>query len=108
MTDGSTTLSFKYNSDGMRTEKTVNGTTTKYNIAGGKITWEKTGANNPIYYLYDSAGNLWGLKYTDGNTYFYVYNAQGDIIKILNSSGNVVVEYGYDAWGKPMYTSALA
>ena len=105
MTDGSTTLSFKYNSSGIRTEKTVGGTTTKYNIAGGKITWEKTGANNPIYYLYDSAGSLWGLKYTDGNTYFYVYNAQGDIIKILNSSGGVVVEYGYDAWGKPMYTS---
>jgi len=105
MTDGSTTLSFKYNSSGIRTEKTVGGTTTKYNIAGGKITWEKTGANNPIYYLYDSAGSLWGLKYTDGNTYFYVYNAQGDIIKILNSSGDIVVEYGYDAWGKPIYTS---
>ena len=105
MTDGATTASFKYNDDGIRTEKTVNGTTTKYNVVGGNVTWEKTGASNPIYFLYDASGSLWGLKYTDGNLYFYVYNAQGDIIKIVNSSGTVVVEYGYDAWGNLLFTS---
>ncbi len=105
MTDGATTASFKYNDDGIRTEKTVNGTTIKYNVVGGNVTWEKTGASNPIYFLYDASGSLWGLKYTDGNLYFYVYNAQGDIIKIVNSSGTVVVEYGYDAWGNLLFTS---
>ena len=45
------------------------------------------------------------MKYTDGNTYFYVRNAQGDIIKIVNSSGTVVVEYAYDAWGNLMSTT---
>ena len=52
--------------------------------------------------MYDSGGKLLALKYTNGNTYFYVRNAQGDIIKIVDTSGNVVVEYAYDAWGKPM------
>jgi len=45
------------------------------------------------------------LKYTDDNTYFYVRNAQGDIIKIVNGSGSVVVEYTYDAWGNIMSTT---
>lgn len=94
-----TTASYKYNSDGVRTEKTVNGVTTVYNVVGGQVTWEKTGTNNPIYHLYDASGMLWGLKYTDGNTYFYVRNAQGDIIKIVDSTGAVKVAYDYDAWG---------
>lgn len=102
ITNGTTTASYKYNVDGIRTEKTVNGTATKFNIVGGNITWQKTGANAPIYFIYDSGGKLWGLKYTDGNTYFYVRNAQNDIIKIVDSNGTVVVEYAYDAWGNPM------
>jgi len=66
------------------------------------MTWEKIGAGTPIYYLYNSEGKLWELKYSDGNTYFYVRDAQGNIIKIVNNTGSVVVGYAYDAWGKPM------
>ena len=102
ITDGTTTASYKYNDSGIRTEKTVNGTATKFNLVGDNITWQKTGTSDPIYFIYDSGDKLWALKYTDGNTYFYVRNAQGDIIKIVDTSGNVVVEYAYDAWGKPM------
>ncbi len=100
-----TTASYKYNSDGIRTEKTVNGVTTVYNVVGGQVTWEKTGSNNPIYYLYDASGVLWGLKYTDNSMYFYVRNAQGDITKIVNKDGNEVVAYAYDAWGNLMSTT---
>ncbi len=100
-----TTASYKYNSDGIRTEKTVNGVTTAYNVVGGQVTWEKTGSNNPIYYLYDASGELWGLKYTDNSMYFYVRNAQGDITKIVNKDGNEVVAYAYDAWGNLMSTT---
>ena len=32
--------------------------------------------------------------------YYYIKNLQGDITKIVNESGNVLVEYTYDAWGK--------
>ena len=38
------------------------------------------------------------VKY-NGTTYQYVTNLQGDVIAILDSSGNAVVEYTYDAWG---------
>ena len=33
-------------------------------------------------------------------TYYYTYNLQGDIIGILDSSGNAVVNYTYTAWGE--------
>jgi len=36
----------------------------------------------------------------DTEQYFYVRNAQGDIIGIINSVGKQVVSYTYDTWGK--------
>jgi len=42
-----------------------------------------------------------GFRY-GGTTYFYAKNAQGDIIGILNSAGNFVARYRYDAWGVPI------
>ena len=38
------TLSFKYNVDGIRTQKTVNGTATNYFLNGNKILAQKTGS----------------------------------------------------------------
>ena len=35
----------------------------------------------------------------NGKEYYYVTNLQGDIIAILDSTGNCVAEYSYDAWG---------
>lgn len=69
------------------------------------MTWEQTGTNTPIYYLYDADGELWGIKYNN-NTYFYVKNAQGDIIKLVDTSGNTAASYKYDAWGKLMASTS--
>jgi len=41
----------------------------------------------------------------DGEMYRYVHNLQGDIVGILDAPGNLVVEYKYDAWGKPISTT---
>jgi len=35
-----------------------------------------------------------------GQTYFYQYNAHGDVVSLTDSSGNVVNSYDYDPWGK--------
>ncbi len=38
-----------------------------------------------------------------------MYNLQGDVIALINSAGTKVVEYTYDAWGKPsIKTGTLA
>ena len=45
-----------------------------------------------------ASGTPMSVKY--GNTtYYYAANIQGDIMAILDTAGNAVVEYTYDAWG---------
>ena len=54
---------------------------------------KKSGAE----FLYDDAG-VSGIKY-EGATYMYRRDGQGNIVALIDSSGNVVVKYEYDAWG---------
>ena len=54
------------------------------------------------------SGNVVGLHYNN-KPYYFQKNLQGDVIRILDYSGNVVVEYTYDAWGKVLsVTGSLA
>ena len=41
----------------------------------------------------------------NGTEYYYVRNAQGDIVKLIDSTGATVVEYTYDSWGKLLSTT---
>ena len=41
----------------------------------------------------------------NGTPYYYVRNLQGDVTKIIDGSGNVVVQYAYDSWGKILSVS---
>lgn len=98
ITNGTNTYEYKYNEAGIRTEKTVNGTTTNYYLEGSKVVYEKT-EENIIYYSYDESGQLIGFKYGDIQ-YWYIRNGQGDIIGILDNSLNQIVSYTYNSWGK--------
>jgi YD repeat-containing protein len=91
-------ISFKYNDTGIRTEKTVNGVTTKYHLVGDKVTYETNGTDI-IHYTYDPSGKLLSI-YLNGTEYYYIRNAQGDIIGLFDNAGTKVVTYTYDAWGK--------
>gem|GEM_PF-6848394 len=117
---GSYTHSFKYNADGIRTEQTKWYTGSSmaeiyhYVLDGTKIVSEYTTTSssstpsNVKYYFYDAAGSIAGFEY-NGTTYYFQKNLQGDIIRICNISGNTVVEYTYDAWGKVLsVTGSLA
>ena len=37
---------------------------------------------------------------TGGSTYYYVTNLQGDVVALLDASGNAVASYAYDPYGK--------
>ena len=39
------------------------------------------------------------FRNTDGAVYFYVYNLQGDVVQLLDSSRNIVGEYVYGPYG---------
>ena len=49
-------------------------------------------------YLYDESG-IAGVIH-NGTTYLYRKDGQGDIIGLIDNTGNVVVNYVYDAWGQ--------
>ena len=52
-----------------------------------------------MFYNYDQYGSLLSVE-LDGTIYFYIKDALGIIQKFVDESGNVVVSYTYDAWGK--------
>ena len=98
MTDGTNTISFKYDSSGIRTSKTVNGTKTKFTYIGTTLASQKTG-NEILNFAYSAGGAPYGFTY-NGTSYFYLLNLQGDVIGIYDANGNIVVQYLYDSWGK--------
>ena len=53
--------------------------------------------SNGLEFIYDNSGVI-GVKYNNAQ-YFYRRDCQGNIIALIDSSGAVVVEYKYDAWG---------
>ena len=55
-------------------------------------------------YSYDANGQLVSVNY-NGTEYYYLRNGQTDIVGLMDASGNRVVEYIYDAWGKLISTT---
>ncbi len=96
-------ISYTYNPDGIRTSKTVNGTTTKYYVMNGTLLGQTKGSDT-IVFLYDEKASKYGFDY-NGTKYYYIFNVQGDVIGILNQSGSQIVSYQYDPWGKVLSVS---
>jgi len=95
---GSTSISYKYGADGLRTQKTVGSTVYNYYYADGLLI-RQTWGTNYMDFLYDESGSAYSFIY-NGTQYYYVKNLQGDVMRIVNTSGTVVANYFYDAWGK--------
>ena len=89
---------YKYDENGIRTSKTVNGKTTKFNTLGG-VVLAQSDSTGIMYFQYDSAGAPIGFVYNDIQ-YLYITNISGDIIGITDAEGNPIAAYTYDAWGK--------
>ena len=102
ITKGTDSISYAYDANGLRTSKTVNGTTTEYYWLNDMLQGQKTGDEN-ILFLYDEKGVAYGFIYqndTEKSYYYYEFNLQSDIIGIIDNTGNRVVEYTYNEWGK--------
>ena len=101
MSKSGSSIAYGYNADGKRISKTVNGTTYNYAYLGDALTDLSWGSNR-MHFTYDSTGPA-SVTY-NGNRYFYLKNAQGDVTGLVNASGTQVVSYTYDPWGAPMST----
>ena len=103
-------VEFSYDHNGLRTQKKVtkaDGTveTTDYTLHG-KLLTHLTRGNDTMHFFYDNEKRPTMVEF-NGTLYSYIHNLQGDIVGILDSAGNLVVEYKYDAWGKPVAVRTL-
>jgi len=98
ITDSNSEIAYTYNGDGLRTSKTVNGKTTEYFYNGSILAGQKTG-NDTLVFMYDNNSDIFGFIYNDVE-YYYVKNAQNDVVAIADKDANIIVKYTYDPWGK--------
>ncbi|EJQ78680.1 YD repeat (Two copies) [Bacillus toyonensis] len=99
---------YKYDDDGRRIEKEVNGQVIRYFYDGDSINpLYETDANGTILrqYVYGVNGVRVAMK-SQGQTLYYHYNPHGDVIAMTDASGSVVAKYEYDAWGNVLKSEA--
>ena len=109
---GSTSISYAYDMDGVRTTKIAGNEKHEYVTQNGKVVRElvtnkTTGAFiRCLDFLYDESGKpfamrrYWDASLSSYGTYHYVLNAQGDVVQINYQGGEVKATYTYDAWGR--------
>ena len=98
----------------------VTGTQTvthEYLTLNGKVARETIRTNNTLTavldFVYDDAGRPFALRYstngTSFQTYYYVLNLQGDVVKLIHYIPGFeyesVATYEYDAWGNILSSS---
>ncbi len=101
--NGTNSLTFEYNEDGLRQKKICNNISTDYYYNGSVLIGMQRGQTKYLF-SYDAGGNVVSVK-QGNNEYYYLRNAQGDIVKLIDASGNTVVKYTYNTWGKKVTTT---
>ena len=91
-------MSYTYNGQGLRSGKTVNGTTQKHIWDGQNIVLELRGSTVVSKYI---RGINLIYSQLEGNTekVYYLYNGHGDVVQLTNGSEAVTKSYAYDAFG---------
>lgn len=98
--NGSVSAAYKYDENGLRTQKTVGNKTYSYTWANEKLVGSTDGTN-ALRFIYGSGSAPVGFTLNNTAVYLYLKNLQGDIVGIVDENGTTVVKYTYDAWGKP-------
>ena len=95
--DDGGSIAYSYDLNGLRLSKSVNGIVTEYLYSGTRLLRQVTGGN-VIWFIYDQDGMV-GFE-LNGTPYYYLRNLLSDVAGIIDTNGNVVVNYTYDSWGK--------
>ena len=91
-------VQMSYDSNGMRTQKSVDGVKTNYYYDSSNNLFALTQGNDTLFFYYDNSGEVMSVS-CNGTMYFYIKDLQGDITEIVDKDGKAVAEYAYDAWG---------
>ena len=91
---------YKYDSNGIRYKKIINGKETNYITNGTQILQMKN--DNGKFIFHYILNKLVGFEYTNTSgtkEYLYIRNIQGDITSIIDTKGNIICTYAYDGYG---------
>ena len=92
---GDVTAEYRYNGEGLRISKTVNGNTTTHVWDGSNIAFETDSTGVETGYIRGI-----NLVYADkGTVAYYLYNAHGDVVQLTSETGSLTKTYEYDAFG---------
>ena len=103
---GPKVMTYTYDENGLRQTKTADSVTTRYYYNGSALMGQSDGTDT-LEFSYDGNGNAVSVKY-NGTYYYYLYNGQGDVVKLIDGDGVSQVEYTYDTWGACSVTGSLA
>ena len=96
-------ISYVYDSQGKRVQKTVNDVVTTY-LYSDDMLMRQTDGTNTIDFQYDAGGQIIGFVY-NGTPYYYLRNIMNDVSGIVDANGTVVAKYRYDAYGNTIYST---
>ena len=91
-------IQMNYDSNGMRTQKSVDGVKTNYYYDSNNNLFALTKGSDTLFFYYDNSGEVMSVS-CNGTMYYYIKDLQGDITEIVDKDGKAVAEYAYDAWG---------
>ena len=98
---GDITAEYAYNPDGLRIAKTVNGVKVKHIWYGSQLALE-VDDDGLVVAKYIRGINLIAAEDGAGARKYYLYNGHGDVIQLTDTSGNVIKNYDYDAFGNEL------
>ena len=89
-------IQMSYDSNGMRTQKSVDGVKTNYYYDSSNNLFALTQGSDTLFFYYDNSGEVMSVS-CNGTMYFYIKDLQGDITEIVDKDGKAVAKYAYDA-----------
>ena len=98
------TISYKYDLYGRRSEKKVDGFSTRYLYDGGHVIAEYDGNNNLLRkYIYGPGIDqpVCMIEVADSNAvYYYHYDGLGSVVALSDENGDTVQTYQYSVYGQ--------
>ena len=98
--DSKNDVSYKYNGQGLRIEKTCIGKTPIRYLYDGYLLISEVSQDLKLEYLYDDKNELYGFIKDNSERYFYLRDSLSNIIGIVDINGIIVVKYNYTAFGQ--------
>ncbi|MBQ7837664.1 MAG: hypothetical protein IJ395_03480 [Clostridia bacterium] len=99
------TMSFKYDNNGIRTSKTVNGVKTVFTYVGDMLISQKTG-NETINFFYTAGGAPYGFTY-NGTNYLKIIFIRKERIMSNRFTDTAAAEYILEEIKNGKYTNPL-